>query len=445
VIILQARTLRVEPAQVREGGEQIHPVRDRSALLRGEGVIACRGVGAGPVAVVRSSEDFLDFPHGGVLVAQNTSPRYSPLLARASAVVTKVGSSTGHLAVVAREFRIPMLVEVGEAVEVLQPGMDVTVDAEENVVYEGIAHDLLRYHLSRDRTEAEFEEFRLLRRLLRKVTPLNLSDPESEGFRARACSTYHDVVRFAHEMAVRELVDLPGLSTRDRRRFVRRLQLSIPMDLDVLDIGGGLADGGPGGLTTQDQVQSAPLAALLEGLCAPGTWRTEPVDMDMESFLSSATRAASFSAADAKSVRPNLAVVSEDYLNLHLLLGYHFNMVDCNLSDNTSANYIYFRFTGGVTDITRRSRRARVIAAILDEYEFGVETIGDLVIGRFRDGEPEKMREKLEMIGRLIGYTRQLDVLLRDESTVSERAREFIGHEPFSNEELLYPENQEGT
>jgi pyruvate,water dikinase len=166
--------------------------------------------------------------------------------------------------------------------------------------------------------------------------------------------------------------------------------------------------------------------------------------MDMESLLSSATRAGSVAVTDAGPVRSNLAVVSENYLNLHLLLGYHFNMVDCHLSDIPSANYIYFRFTGGVTDITRRSRRARVIAAILEEFEFGVDVKGDLVIGRFRNTGREPMQERLEMLGRLIGFTRQLDVAMRDDETVHEHVREFIGHEPLSMDGLTLPERGEG-
>jgi pyruvate,water dikinase len=272
---------------------------------------------------------------------------------------------------------------------------------------------------------------------------LNLTDPDADFFRAGSCTTYHDVIRFAHEMSVRELLELPGLTARDRRRFIKRLTLDIPMDLDILDLGGGIASISDDAFVGRDGVCSMPLAALLQGLCAPGAWRTEPVDMDMESFLTSATRASSFTALDAAPVRPNLAVISEDYLNLNLRLGYHFNLIDSRLADDPTNNYIYFRFTGGVTDITRRSRRARVIAAILQEYEFGVETKGDLVVGRIRNIESEPMRERLEMIGRLIGFTRQLDVLMRDEETVRERTRAFVGHELVYFDGLLMSENEE--
>ena len=74
-----------------------------------------------------------------------------------------------------------------------------------------------------------------------------------------------------------------------------------------------------------------------------------------------------------------------------------------------------------------------------------METKGDLVIGRFRNAEPELMQERLEMLGRLIGYTRQLDVLMRDEDTVREQTREFIGHEPLSVDGSTFPENAEGV
>jgi pyruvate,water dikinase len=379
--------------------------------------------------VIRSAEDLDRFPQGGVLVAQSAAPRYASVLSRASAVITAVGTSTGHLAAVARELRVPTLVDVGDAADVLVEGREVTVDAEGNAVYEGVVEELLRFHLSNPPQDEEFEEFRLLRRLLRVVAPLNLHDPEAESFRASSCATFHDVVRFAHEMAVRELVDMPGLKEKDRRRFVRRLDLALPLDLDVLDLGGGTAPGSDGARLAADDVLSVPLSALLKGLSAPGTWRTEPVDMDMESLLASATRFGSLATPNAGPVRPNLAVITRDYLNLHLMLGYHFNMVDCSISRTPSDSYIYFRFLGGVTDVTRRSRRARMLALILQEYDFAVETKGDLVIGRLRNHGPDAMAERLEMIGRLIGYSRQIDVLMRDESTVQARAREFVDQE----------------
>jgi pyruvate,water dikinase len=448
IAVLQARGLKVvrSPAQEHAAARELSVfLANQPVLLRGTGVIACRGVGAGPVVNIGSAEEVRGFPQAGVLVAQSASPRYASVLPLASAVVTGVGSSTGHLAAVARELRVPMLVDVEGVTGLLRDGMEVTVDAEENVIYPGILEELLRFHLSNPPEDAEFEEFRVLRRLLRAVAPLNLHDPDAESFRAEACSSFHDVVRFAHEMGVRELFEMPGLRASDRRRFVRRLKLAIPLDLQMLDLGGGLVSTSEEMALGPQAVRSAPLQALLRGLAAPGIWRTEPVDMDMASLIGSATKFAPLGTPDAGRVHPNLAVITRDYLNLHLFLGYHFNMVDCRLSEAASANYIYFRFHGGVTDVSRRSRRARMLALILEEYDFAVETKGDLVIARLRGLEPAPMAKTLEMIGRLIGYSRQLDVLMRDETSVLKRAREFVGNEPPGLEDTSFATKVEGS
>ena len=54
---------------------------------------------------------------------------------------------------------------------------------------------------------------------------------------------------------------------------------------------------------------------------------------------------------------------------------------------------------------------------------------GDLVVGRLRNIDNEMLRSTLEMIGRLIGYTRQLDVVMRAEENVQMCTREFIENE----------------
>jgi pyruvate,water dikinase len=46
-----------------------------------------------------------------------------------------------------------------------------------------------------------------LRRLLKYIAPLTLTDPEGTNFSTRGCETLHDIIRFSHEMALRELFD----------------------------------------------------------------------------------------------------------------------------------------------------------------------------------------------------------------------------------------------
>ena len=87
---------------------------------------------------------------------------------------------------------------------------------------------------------------------------------------------------------------------------------------------------------------------------------------------------------------------------------------------------IYFRFFGGVTEFTRRTRRAKLLAQILEENDFAVESKGDLIIGRIKKIDRQNMEGKFCLIGRLIGYTRQLDVLLRSEKDIDFFADQFL-------------------
>jgi pyruvate,water dikinase len=101
-------------------------------------------------------------------------------------------------------------------------------------------------------------------------------------------------------------------------------------------------------------------------------------------------------------------------------------MVDAYLSDNMLDNYIYFRFLGGVTDINRRTRRAQLLAQILEKYDFRVDIKGDLVVSRIREVSKLDMQERLKMIGRLIGFTRQLDVMMHSDKAVEHHVKIFL-------------------
>ena len=103
---------------------------------------------------------------------------------------------------------MPALVDTGCATECLREGMEVTVDAEERVIYEGIVKELLQFQTLMEQPFADAREFRMLRRMLKKVSPLSLTDPESKDFVPEKCRTYHDITRFCHETVVREFINL---------------------------------------------------------------------------------------------------------------------------------------------------------------------------------------------------------------------------------------------
>ncbi|MGC9194722.1 MAG: PEP/pyruvate-binding domain-containing protein [Syntrophobacteraceae bacterium] len=425
--ILQSRPLNVRP----EHPERYMVAIDNTALsskviFSGKGTVVQGGVGSGKVYVTTSDEDLKDFPFGAVLVARYTSPKYSRIMRRARAILTDIGSATGHMATLAREYRVPTVVDTGIATRVLKTGDEVTLDAIRNVVYAGTVKELNNFEITHEEVFEESCEYRLLKRVLKKVTPLNLVDPASEFFRAARCRTYHDITRFVHEKAVESLIELSeGYHLRHAGR-ARRLEFSIPLGLTVIDIGKGTSTAPESESLRLEQVESTPLRALLEGLMESGMWETAPVAVDLGSFMSSLTRTFSASMARPEEVGRNLAVLSDNYMNLHLRLGYHFNILDAYIGEELNDNYIYFRFLGGVSNIERRSRRARLIACVMESFDFRVEVHGDLIVGRLKKLSRQRMVGRMKVIGGLIGYTRQLDVNMTGDEMIDFYLADFL-------------------
>ncbi|HKB47488.1 MAG TPA: PEP-utilizing enzyme, partial [Ktedonobacterales bacterium] len=78
---------------------------------------ASPGRATGLVRIVQCAEDFERFQAGEVLVAKATAPAWTPLFARAAAVVTDGGTLAAHASLVAREYGIPAVVGTGDATQ----------------------------------------------------------------------------------------------------------------------------------------------------------------------------------------------------------------------------------------------------------------------------------------------------------------------------------------
>ncbi len=395
-------------------------------LLRDTGVVAHAGVGAGVVAHVSSDLDMERFPEGSVLVTKYTAPWLARIVPKAAAIIAERGSAAGHLATIAREFRVPTLVGVEGAMELFKEGMKITVDTKGRIIYDGRVSELLRYELVQSLAFEDAPEFRLLRRLLSRIAPLHLIDPTAPDFTAQGCRSVHDVIRFIHEKAVEELMDLPGLVKRFKGVHIFTLVSDIPLGLKILDLGGGIDPEAAGTKLLPEQIRSAPLKALWEGLSGPGVWSTEPVPVDFKGMMSSLSKTWVETPGAPAVSGFNLAVISENYMNLHLRLGYHFNLVDARMDPDPQRNHIYFRFVGGVTDLTRRSRRAQLLANILSKYHFKVDIKGDLVVAKVLHLPREDLERRLMVLGRLIGFTRQLDIQLRSDEDIPDFVEAFF-------------------
>jgi pyruvate,water dikinase len=143
--ILQARPLKRSQrfgADQAAPGEVPNTISNHPVLIHG-GQTACDGTAAGYAYVIESDHTLHHIPEGALVVARQTSPRYVPLMGRIRAFITDIGSVTGHMASVAREFQIPTLVGTGNATAVIAHGEEITLDAARRTVYRGRLESLL--------------------------------------------------------------------------------------------------------------------------------------------------------------------------------------------------------------------------------------------------------------------------------------------------------------
>jgi len=371
-------------------------------------------------------EELAAFPAGGVLVAHQNSPRFVAVMTRAAAIVTEVGSATGHMASLAREYRVPTLADVRDA-GALRDGDEVTVDAVHRKVYRGRVESLLAVSGQRPGPRRDSPALAVLERVLARVARLNLTDPSRNSFRAKNCRTYHDVTRFCHEMAICEMFQLNDYRNLNDTGMAFRLESEIPLGIYVIDLGGGLDAPAGGRVVRPENLRSIPMLALWRGMSTPGIRWSGTRPIDLKGFLSVWANTLYDPAKGERGLGENsYALVGAEYVNFGSRLGYHFTTIDSTCSDRVHDNYILFRFKGGAADIERRVRRTRFVADVLEHHGFLVDQKEDLLNAWVKKLPREETEGLLETIGRLIGCARQLDVVMEADTTTDECIAAFL-------------------
>ena len=124
--LLQARPLHMQPAQVPDEIWLKHPGLN--------GHPAGIGWGSGRAVVVNCECELARVAPGDILVTRVAGPALSHILPRVGGVVAELGGSTSHLASLARERGIPMVLGVLDATRRIPDGAQVAVDGVAGVV-----------------------------------------------------------------------------------------------------------------------------------------------------------------------------------------------------------------------------------------------------------------------------------------------------------------------
>jgi pyruvate,water dikinase len=404
-------------------------IGDLQPLLVGADV-AARGVGCGPVALVQPEEDITHFPEGAVMLLRHSSPNAMKAMRRASAIIAETGSLTGHMASICREFGMPTLMNLPGAISVLTPGQVVTVDAFSGRVFEGEVPELLALRLIRPQPRTNTPALALLRRVAPHILPLHLVDPQSSLFTHENCTSLHDAMRYMHELSYSEMFLISDRLTDRCANAARHLVCSVPLDLYVIDLGGGLKIPEASTVSPEDVI-SVPFRYLLDGMLHPDVQAKGPRSVNMRGFLSVMGQS-----LIGGNRRPgerfgdrSYAIVSDRYLNFSSRIGYHYAILDSWCGDTLSKNYIRFEFAGGAAGSTHRVRRVKCIALILSEIGFTVDLVGDRVRARYQKYPKFEMFSRLDQLGRLLIMTRQMDMLMVDDDSVQIYATRFLNGE----------------
>ncbi|HHO47952.1 MAG TPA: pyruvate, water dikinase [Desulfobacteraceae bacterium] len=427
IVLLQSRPLgkasTVESIALATGEK-----KGEDVLLAG-GVAACRGVAAGPVYIVRTSLDLLQFPKEAVLVVEHPLPEWATLLPRAAAVISETGQVAAHLATVSREFGIPALFGVPGAVEKLKNGQMVTVDATAGRVMDGRREDLLGGPAPPPNLMKGSPVYKVLEQVLELAAPLNLTDPASVYFRPSSCKTFHDLTRFCHEKGVAEMFAF-GSKYRFDEKAAKQLVGETPFQWWVIDLDDGFSKeyDRHQKFVHIDQVVSVPMLAIWSGMVAVPWQGPPPVSFrGFGSIIFQSTMNRELDPA----VRSGLAnrnyfLVSSNFCHLSVRLGYHFSLVESHVSDMLTENYVSFQFKGGAADEGRRFIRVQLLKDILEQFGFRVEQKVDALTARIEKKPPPFLLSRLKILGYLLIHTRQIDMIMDEQFRVEQYRKKLL-------------------
>lgn len=419
-LFLQSRPLQLYKQETQPGPTLVPD--SLPPLVRG-GVMASAGVAAGKAWCLSPEHSVEEIEQGAILIIDETLPSYVKILNRVSGVVARLGSGAGHFATVCREFGVPLLLGVGDAIQHIQHGQRISLSADETTVYAG-DDIVLSPKIPPYKRDKDLPFYRKLRSVLKFITPLKLVDPNAREFSPEACRSLHDIIRFSHEKAVQTMFSI-GDRCSGMNGVKKKLQTRLPFDVFMVDVDEGLEKGAAAlPVITVDQVRSTPFLALWRGLSHPDISWGEQSYYDWKGYDQMAMSDAF--AFQSESDSASYAVLGKDYLNMNIRFGYHFTVIDALCEPDSTTSYCSMRFAGGGGDFEGRELRILFLTKVLGRLGFDVNIKGDLLDARISGIAAAILVERIESLGKLLGVTKQMDMRLKDIAMVEQQTEKFF-------------------
>jgi pyruvate,water dikinase len=108
--------------------------QNASADVIWRGLPVYPGLVSGQARIINTAADIKKFRQGEVLLTNNTTPEFVPIITKARAIVTEQGGVTTHAAIISREFRIPCVVGVAGITKTIKTGDNIEVNAMKGII-----------------------------------------------------------------------------------------------------------------------------------------------------------------------------------------------------------------------------------------------------------------------------------------------------------------------
>ena len=197
---------------------------------------------------------------------------------------------------------------------------------------------------------------------------------------------------------------------------------------NISNLGGGLAEAARSAKTVRpEDIRSVPFIALWKGMSHPEVSWSGREFVSLSGFASVVARAITDRANETRELGARSYVaIAENYVNFNSRLAYHYAMVDACVDEQQSSNFVNFRFKGGGAEPYRKHLRARFLQDCLRHYDFSVDVRHDLVNAWLRRYPRDATEERLDMLGRLLACSRQLDMYMADEASMRWYVNKFL-------------------